>query len=303
MTADRRIACRLSLVAALGVFCVIVASAWLRHSHAGLACADWPACYASLAGPAEGTPGTVVARLVHRLAASGALVLILLIPFLSLDRQRDRTERRIARVALVIALALAALGIATPDASVAAVAVGNLAGGFALFATLIVLASRLRAAPVATGGRAVASLALAVTCVHVLSGVMIGAQFAATACPPTLACPGADLATLAGAPILDATAPFVVSGGRVVAPPGGAALIVLHRLLSIAVVVLALAAAFAARADRVVAAVIAASALAAAAMGAVATLAQPSLVATQLHNAFAALLVAALAAAAFRPAN
>ena len=82
------------------------------------------------------------------------------------------------------------------------------------------------------------------------------------------------------------------------APAGADALIVMHRLASIAVVVLALAAAWTVRADRARAATIVVVALGALAMGVVATLRQPSLVGTVAHNAFAALLGGALAGAA-----
>lgn len=291
---------RLSVVATVLVFLVLVASAWLRHSAAGLGCADWPACYAAIVDTTETPlPGTVLARLVHRFAASGALVLIAVVAFLAL-RPADEypVERRLAWAALAIALALAALGIWTPGARVPAVAVGNLIGGFALFASLAALAARLRGTARPGGGATVAIVALAGVFLHVALGGMIGAQFAVTGCPPALACPAADLSALVGSGILDPLRPLEVVDGRVVAPGGAGALVVLHRVASLAVVALALAAAWSVRADRSRAATIAACALAAFAMGVAATLAQPALAGTVIHNALAALLVGALAAAA-----
>jgi len=290
---------RLAVAAAIAVLLVIVASAWLRHTQAGLGCADWPACY-GVVDPVHAPAGTVFARLVHRLAASGALILVALIPFLALRSGSGfDAERRLAWLALAIALALAALGIATPGARVPAIAVGNLAGGFALFATLVVLANRLTDER-ASGGAALAFVALVAVALHAATGGMIGAQFALTSCPPALGCPGADLASLAGSGALDPLRPIDVVAGRVRAPDGSPALVMLHRLLSIAVLVLALAAAWSSRSSRRLAWAIAGTALGAAAMGAAATLAQPSLAATLAHNALAACLVASLAAAAFR---
>ena len=39
---------RLCLVATLVALCVIVLGAWVRLTHAGLGCPDWPGCYGHL---------------------------------------------------------------------------------------------------------------------------------------------------------------------------------------------------------------------------------------------------------------
>lgn len=113
---------------------------------------------------------------MHRFAASGALVLIgvIVLPSRSGPRANIRSSVGSPGIALAIALGLAALGIWTPGARMPAVAIGNLIGGFALFASLAALCPRgcadwRRLHP----GSSIAVVALAVVFAHAALGGMM----------------------------------------------------------------------------------------------------------------------------------
>lgn len=127
--AERTLARRLVVAAALAVLVVVVASAFIRHAQA------------------THPTAAEVARIVHRLGATAALLVIVLVPFMLLRGDDARRERHVAYLALAIVLALALLGVATPGSASRFVAVGNMVGGFVLLATLFVLAARLRERP------------------------------------------------------------------------------------------------------------------------------------------------------------
>ena len=44
---------RVAILAVVVTFAVIVLGAWVRLSHAGLGCPDWPGCYGKLTWPVE----------------------------------------------------------------------------------------------------------------------------------------------------------------------------------------------------------------------------------------------------------
>ena len=83
---------RMAIAAAVLAFCVIVLGAYVRLSHAGLGCPDWPGCYGKLTWPVEHADVQVAnetfpdrpvethkawKEMVHRYLA-GALVLMVL---------------------------------------------------------------------------------------------------------------------------------------------------------------------------------------------------------------------------------
>jgi heme A synthase len=120
----------------LAMAVVLVASAWLRLNAPRAGCASWPLCrFEQRAQPAAAAvhAASGAVRAVHRVAASGALLLIVALSWQA-RRRRERNALRLLGVLLALALALSALGIATPGSRAAAVMLGNLLGGAAMFA-------------------------------------------------------------------------------------------------------------------------------------------------------------------------
>lgn len=300
---------RAATVAAALTFVVIVASAIMRHTQVGLACADWPACYGRIesGAAAEAAPGVRVVRVAHRIAATAVLALVIgLVLVAWTQRPAWKREGVLAATALALVAVLALLGVATPGARVPAVTLGNLLGGFVLLAALAATAAAARAdgatgraAGVMPRARALAVVALVL--VQAALGGSIGAQYALTACAPVAQCPGFAFDASAAAAAFDPFRPLTVVDGRVVAPAGAGALFVVHRTLAIAVVVVALLLAWRARGTSPrTAAILALLAVAAALAGLAAISFAPSLALTVAHNACSALLVATLAVAAMR---
>lgn len=313
----RRAFAGLALAAAALTFVVIVASAFMRHTQAGLSCADWPACYGRMAiGDGDAVPSTGVrlARIAHRLAATSVLALIvgmLLVAWT--QRPAWKREGMLALAAFIVAAALAVLGLATPGARFPAVTLGNLLGGYLMLALLAATCAAARRTDIGSVQRAprvapsqwstLAVLALVV--VMATLGGTIGAQYALPACPTLSACPAFSWDEFVTAGALDPFRALVIDGGRVVPPAGAAALHVAHRALGIVVAIVVLVLAWRwHRTDPRAARMLVALALAAPILGVTAIAALPALWFTVLHNAAAASLVAVLtylAAADSRP--
>lgn len=307
---------RMALAAAALTFVVIVASAFMRHTQAGLACDDWPACYGRIeasVGVVAPSPGVRVARIAHRIAATSVLVLIIgLLLVAWTQRPAWKREGSLAVGALVVAAALAVLGVVTPGATLPMVTLGNLLGGYLMLALLCATCAAAAGSgrPAAARSSPAAPLpwiALAVLVLvfaHAALGNLIGAQYALTACRTLGKCPGFPFDDLGLTDAWNPLRPLTIVGGRVVPAEGAARLYVAHRALGIVVAIVVLALAHGLRRyDRRLARVLVAFALVAPLLGMAAIAAMPSLPLTVLHNAAAASLVATLAFVAARRAG
>lgn len=119
---------------------VIGVSAWLRLAQPRATCDIWPLCRAVMTTPATLHASASAeqlrpARVVHRVAASSALLVILVLLVVALARPpRDRDTARAAWLLLLLAVALSVLGIASAGSRALPVVFGNLFGGYAMLA-------------------------------------------------------------------------------------------------------------------------------------------------------------------------
>jgi cytochrome c oxidase assembly protein subunit 15 len=219
---------KVALACAVLVLAITSLSAFLRLSASGLGCEPWPQCYGqSLRDRQQGvvTPPTGIvtaARISHRIAAVAALLLIIVMVMNTWSKTPVlRREGTMVLGLLFLALFLAILGRWTANAKIPAVVLGNLVGGFAMFALSCRLVESLSPGPVA--GRAQVSrwawagIALLVT--QVALGGMVNATYAGLSCPDLFRCEtvGASWQALNPwqVPAFDSAAPTNPSGALV----------------------------------------------------------------------------------------
>jgi cytochrome c oxidase assembly protein subunit 15 len=287
------------------VIVIVVSSAYLRLSGAGLSCSDWPACYGRIATAAEPTAWERIARTAHRIAATGAAAITLALVVVAwVARPRSASSTAFALAALFVVVALAILGIATPRLAAAgpllpAVTLANLLGGLALLALLAgAWASTLPRAGAPFWMRTLARLALVIVCGQVVLGGYVSARFAGLACPTFPLC-GADVHAASLPALLDPFAPLAVDPtGSVVRTPDLAALQWAHRVGAHAVLFAAIALAIGLfrHRRRALAAAVIAPVIVALALGASAVNLGLPLPVVLAHNVVAALLLAAFVA-------
>jgi len=307
----RRLLRLLATAGAALMLIVVVTSAYLRLTQAGLSCSDWPACYGRVDAHAAATAGMSGARLTHRIAAS-AVGIVLLAALLVGVAQRPWPKRQVAITiaALAVALFLAGLGSTLPASTDAMpslrVTLSNLGGGFALLALLWWLRlSTLPAARLPEKSSALLKLAAALTLFAVVAqialGALVSAKFAALACPAFPGC-GADWPQRALLDALDLThGPPSGANGEMLRPPALAALHWTHRVGALIVaalgVVIMPSLLGAGGNARRTGAILAVLLVLQPALGATAVLASFPLALVVAHNACAALLLLVLMSA------
>jgi len=196
-----------ALALAIGVLALVVVavSAYLRLDAAGLGCADWPACYGAVLGGHPPPLHYGFARVVHRIAASTALVLTCVLVW-QCRRPQPLAAARPAQLLLLLMLVLAALGFFSADPRRVLVGFLNIVGGLGLvsFSWRVVLATRPAGEPAGDNRRSPAfRIGIAALSLTVLAGAWLGASYSAVACNELPGCAGAGQALLSGWSILN----------------------------------------------------------------------------------------------------
>ena len=204
---------RLAVISAIIAFCVIVLGAYVRLSHAGLGCPDWPGCYGKLTWPVEAHdissanevfPERPVEtdkawkEMVHRYLAGALMLLVLAINFLAWKgKEIYRPFRLFAGILLVVILFQAALGMWTVTLKLKPIIVmAHLMGGLTTFSMLLWLAYRSssgadqRRDPVFGRLRPLILAAFSVLVIQLMLGGWTSANYSALACPDFPTCQG-----------------------------------------------------------------------------------------------------------------
>jgi heme a synthase len=199
---------KLCLFGTVLALCVVVLGAYVRLSHAGLGCPDWPGCYGHLtAGAAAENQALVNAafperpveyhkalkEMLHRYLASGLGFTILVIAALAWRNRRHRhqpTRLPYLLVALVIFQGL--LGMWTVTLLLKPLIVSaHLVGGLTTLALLwwLSLETTRRSRPVGESSlRTWAVFAMIVLALQILLGGWVSTNYAAVACPDFPTC-------------------------------------------------------------------------------------------------------------------
>ncbi len=224
----RRLAIALTALSLL----IVLVSGYIRLKGAGLGCSPWPECYGQILGGKSGLHSGG-ARILHRLVATLALVLGFVLVWRCLRPSRIDAPSRPATALLALMILLTLVGIFSADPHRVWASVTNMLGG----AALVVLSWRTALAasrappPPPRAGAPLLRGGLGLLVLTLFLGALIGARYAAPACPSLPGCGDAiwpDAGWTALNPVATIDAPAVMGDA------GGAALHLLHRWLALA---------------------------------------------------------------------
>jgi len=199
---------RLCLAGALLALCVIVLGAWVRLSHAGLGCPDWPGCYGHLTvGDAVENASHANAayperpleadkalkEMVHRYFASTLGLVILALAILAFRNRRDPLQPvRLPAALVMLVVFQGLLGMWTVTLLLKpAIVTAHLVGGLTTMALLWWLSFEVPpAARPATEARlrTWSLVALVVLAFQILLGGWVSTNYSAMACPDFPTC-------------------------------------------------------------------------------------------------------------------
>ncbi len=204
---------KLARLAAIIAFCVIVLGAWVRLSHAGLGCPDWPGCYGQLTWP-DATHEIASANeafperpfestkawreMVHRYLAGTLMLLVFALTWLVWrDPNANRNVKALTAVLVILIIFQALLGMWTVTLKLKPIIVmAHLLGGLTSFSMILWLmfSSRRRATSEPDRKsrkiRPTIIAAITVLVMQIALGGWTSANYAALACPDVPKCTG-----------------------------------------------------------------------------------------------------------------
>jgi cytochrome c oxidase assembly protein subunit 15 len=204
---------RLAMIAVIIAFCVIVLGAWVRLSHAGLGCPDWPGCYGQLSWPEaaqeiesanQAFPGRPYEsskawrEMVHRYLAGSLMLLVFAIGWKAWRNQHvSRNVRYLAAALVILIIFQALLGMWTVTLKLKPIIVmAHLLGGLTSFSLLLwlVFSNRRRVGDKPSMNirrmRGPIITAMMVLAMQIALGGWTSANYAALACPDVPMCTG-----------------------------------------------------------------------------------------------------------------
>ena len=219
-------------------FLIVLISAYIRLSGAGLGCDGWPDCYGQLlvGGP---HPHVGAVRILHRVTASSAILLAFYVLAQCLRPSPIQPVARYATLLLGLMILLTFVGVWSADAHRAWAGFINILGGagLVLLSWCTVLAAG--AAPASESSRRFSVLihaGLGLLLLTIALGALIGARYAAIACPSLPGCGDVSWPAAAGWSALN---PFTtVATATALGDDGGVALHLLHRYCALTTLLL-----------------------------------------------------------------
>jgi len=204
---------RLAMIAAIITFCVIVLGAWVRLSHAGLGCPDWPGCYGQLTWPNAVTEiesanqafperpyeaNKAWREMVHRYLAGSLMLLVFAMGWLAWRGPEKYHKFRTLTTTLVLLIVFQALlGMWTVTLKLKPIIVmAHLLGGLTSFSLILWLMFSSRRQPADKPSMGVRRMrepiivAIVVLAIQIALGGWTSANYAALACPDFPTCGG-----------------------------------------------------------------------------------------------------------------
>ncbi len=204
---------KLATIAAIIAFCVIVLGAWVRLSHAGLGCPDWPGCYGELTWPVSSDevdtanqafperpyePTKAWREMVHRYLAGSLMLLVFALAWIAWRNPHSKQNiKRISMALVFLIIFQALLGMWTVTLKLWPIVVmAHLLGGLLSFSLILWLMFQSNPRAVSQPDNRSRKLrgAIVVGIIVLVTQIALGgwtsANYAALACPDIPTCTG-----------------------------------------------------------------------------------------------------------------